>query len=114
MCLRVGCRTFRNIESPNYEKAKVLAEKEAWAIAGSRDIELLTVNPGYCIGPSKWEGPGANSVLHASQGTCESSFMLKQLLEHSIPLVPDVVFPGVDVRDVAEIHARLVEYAHPR
>ncbi|KAH0476908.1 MAG: uncharacterized protein KVP18_003963 [Porospora cf. gigantea A] len=90
-------------KSPNYEKAKVLAEKEAWAIAGSRDIELLTVNPGYCIGP----------ILHASQGTCESSFMLKQLLEHSIPLVPDVVFPGVDVRDVAEIHARLIEYTHP-
>ncbi|KAH0483521.1 MAG: uncharacterized protein KVP18_002576 [Porospora cf. gigantea A] len=87
----------------SYDKAKMLGEREAWAIAEKRGLRLLVVNPGFTVGP----------LLDVSQGKCESSVMIRELLEREIPMVPDFHLPRVDVRDVAEAHIRLLDYEHP-
>ena len=40
-------------EALSYDKAKVLGEREAWAIAEKRGLRLLVVNPGFTVGPRR-------------------------------------------------------------
>lgn len=79
-----------------YPKSKTLAERAAWEYVASLDpasrFELATILPGFVQGP----------VLGGTQ--CTSSEPISRLLQRSMPMVPDVNFSIVDVRDVAKAH----------
>ncbi|KAI0228540.1 putative anthocyanidin reductase, partial [Lamellibrachia satsuma] len=90
-----------NIISP-YAKSKTLAEKAAWdfieGLSGDH-FELAVVNPTYVVGP----------VLCG--GTPTSMEVAKRLMEHSMPMLPKLFFPSVDVRDVATAHIKAMTVA---
>lgn len=75
-----------------YSKAKTLAERAAWDLveaAGLRD-KLAVVNPGTMLGP----------LLDSDPGT--SVGVVQRLLKGEMPMIPNLILPYVDVRDVAE------------
>lgn len=55
-------------------------------------MELVTINPGIVFGP----------VLDADWGT--SGEVIKKLMQRDFPGCPNMGWPPVDVRDVAEAH----------
>lgn len=79
-----------------YSRSKTLAERSAWQfVEGLPDnsrFELVTLNPSYVLGPS----------LGGSDNT--SNEIVRKLLAREVPGVPQLYFPIVDVRDVAEAH----------
>jgi nucleoside-diphosphate-sugar epimerase len=77
-----------------YTVSKVRAEQTAWDIVEKRSARdrLAVIIPGAVIGP----------LLSADPGTSVSA--LQQILSGSIPVIPDLRFPWVDVRDIAEAH----------
>lgn len=77
-----------------YERSKTLAERAAWDFqkAECPDLEIVTVNPGFVIGPSLVS-------CQFSSGDVIKKFMMKEL-----PAIPYVQIPIVDVRDVAFAH----------
>ena len=79
-----------------YAKSKTLAERAAWEYVDSlpreRHMGLVAINPGLVLGPLLSKDCGASGEA------------VKKLLEHSVPGVPDLMFPPVDVRDVAAMH----------
>jgi dihydroflavonol-4-reductase len=81
---------------PAYSRGKTLAEREAWALVAAlppgRRMQLTTVNPSYVLGPSL--GGAANA---------SNEIVRKVLLRH-LPGLPRLMFPVVDVRDVADLH----------
>ncbi|XP_064614820.1 uncharacterized protein LOC135479039 isoform X1 [Liolophura sinensis] len=81
-----------------YAKSKTLAEKAAWEyikeLPDDDKVELAVINPAYVMGP----------VLHGSQ--CTSMEVVKRLMERSMPMVPKINLPVVDVRDVAAAHIK--------
>jgi nucleoside-diphosphate-sugar epimerase len=86
---------------PAYVKSKTLAERAAWDFV-ARDagtLELSVVNPTAVFGP----------VLGADFST--SIGILKGMLEGALPGAPALYFGVVDVRDVAELHLRVM--THP-
>jgi nucleoside-diphosphate-sugar epimerase len=85
------------LENHPYAYSKVLAEREAWKIAGSQSRwKLVVINPAFVIGP----GAGATS-------TSGSFTIIKGLASgvYSKGLPPAEV-GVVDVEDVAEAHLR--------
>lgn len=89
--------TSSSVEHQAYSYSKLLAEKEAWSIAGRQDRwRLVTVNPSLVI------GPGINP-----NGTSESFNIVRQMGDGTLKQgVPDIGFGVVDVRDLAEAHFR--------
>jgi len=87
-----------------YFKSKTLAEKAAWefvnAQTGDDKLELTVINPGGVFGP-----PLGRDI------SGQSMDMLSQMLGGKMPMVPDVAFPMVDVRDVARLHVEAM--THP-
>jgi dihydroflavonol-4-reductase len=88
-------------DSSAYERSKTIAERavRAWFAKedASRDgapLELVTVHPGAVLGP----------VLGADFSA--SIEIVKKLLEGALPGVPRFGWPLVDVRDIADLHAR--------
>jgi dihydroflavonol-4-reductase len=79
-----------------YDKSKTIAERAAWeymaSIHGASSMELTVVNPGLVLGP----------LLSSDWGT--SGEMVKRILEHKVPAIPNINFSTVDVRDVASAH----------
>jgi nucleoside-diphosphate-sugar epimerase len=79
-----------------YDKSKTIAERAAWeyvaSIQGTSPMELSVVNPGLVLGP----------LLSSDWGT--SGEMVKRILEHKVPAIPNINFSTVDVRDVASAH----------
>jgi nucleoside-diphosphate-sugar epimerase len=79
-----------------YQKSKTLAERAAWdfvhALPPERALELVTVNPGFVLGP----------VLDDDYGT--SGELVKKLLRREMPGCANVGWAMVDVRDVARMH----------
>jgi hypothetical protein len=79
-----------------YPRSKTLAERAAWefleSLPAEARFELATVNPGFVLGP----------MLTAEH--CTSAEALCRMLGGGMPLVPDVWFSCVDVRDVARAH----------
>ena len=74
-----------------YALSKLLAERRAWELA--QDGPALTViNPGFIIGPLPDDDPGTSGAV------------LLRLLRGDIPLLPNLHFHPVDVRDLADIH----------
>ena len=85
---------------PPYPKSKMLAEKAAWdfleALPAEERFELVTILPAIVFGPN------LNSANFAVGD------MVKSMLLNQMPAYPDLAFPCVDVRDVAQAHLEAV------
>ena len=84
-----------------YEKSKLLAERAALDFVSKLDndkkFEFSVINPGAAMGP-------------LLTNVCSSSAQLiDQLLSGKMPVLVEVSFPTVDVRDVAAAHIRAME-----
>jgi nucleoside-diphosphate-sugar epimerase len=79
-----------------YDKSKTIAERAAWdyieSVKGTSSMQLTVVNPGLVLGP----------LLSSDWGT--SGEMVKRIMEHKVPAIPNINFATVDVRDVASAH----------
>jgi dihydroflavonol-4-reductase len=81
-----------------YTLSKTLAERAArdWVAREGAGLEFCSVNPSVVLGPV-W-GPDYSS----------SVTLVKRLLMGSMPGCPDLGFGIVDVRDVADLHLRML------
>jgi nucleoside-diphosphate-sugar epimerase len=79
-----------------YDKSKTIAERAAWeymvSAKAASSMQLVVINPGLVLGP----------LLSSDWGT--SGEMVKRILEHKVPAIPNINFATVDVRDVAGAH----------
>jgi dihydroflavonol-4-reductase len=79
-----------------YDKSKTIAERAAWdyleSVKTTSSMQLAVVNPGLVLGP----------LLSSDWGT--SGEMIKRIMEHKVPAIPNINFATVDVRDVASAH----------
>jgi len=80
-----------------YAKSKTLAERKAWEISAGKGLQLTTVNPGVVLGPPLDEHYGSSLGL------------VERIMKGKDPVVPDLGFAAVDVRDVAEMHLRALQ-----
>jgi len=84
-------------EHQPYSYSKTVAEKDAWAIAREQEQwDLLTINPGWILGPSASKRTDATSIrtmIEFGNGTYKNG-------------VPELWSSIVDVRDVATAHIR--------
>lgn len=93
----LGPSDWTDIDGPRvtaYTKSKTLAEREAWSLAeraGARN-RLSVINPGTMLGPLNSDDPGT------------SAFVILRMLKGAMPMLPDLILPYVDVRDVAAAH----------
>ncbi len=86
-----------NAEHQPYSYSKTIAEKEAWAIAKEQDHwDLLTINPGWILGPSlskRTDSLSISTMVQFGDGTFKAG-------------VPQLWNGIVDVRDVASAHIK--------
>ena len=75
-----------------YAKSKTLAETAAWEFATQQGMYLTAINPGFVMGPP----------LDANFGSSIS--VIARLLRGKDPMLPNIGFAVVDVRDVARLH----------
>jgi dihydroflavonol-4-reductase len=77
-----------------YTKSKTLAERAAWEFVNSQapEIALTTINPVLVLGAPLDDNFGS------------SISVVERILKGKDPMLPDLRFPIVDVRDVAKIH----------
>ncbi len=95
-------RDWTDIDDPRaapYAKSKTLAEKAAWEFveAQAPDIQFTVINPGFVVGPP----------LDNNFGT--SIEVIQRALRAKDPMLPNVGFQTVDVRDIALMHVRALE-----
>ena len=81
-----------------YTKSKTLAEKAAWDYIASEapELELTTVNPVLVTG----------APLDRHYGSSVS--VIERILNGKDPMLPDISFSIVDVRDVAAMHVKAI------
>ena len=86
-----------NAEHQPYPYSKTIAEKEAWAIAKEQDQwDLLTINPGWILGPSlskRKDSMSISTMIQFGDGTYKAG-------------VAELWNGIVDVRDVASAHIK--------
>ncbi|MEP2234699.1 MAG: NAD-dependent epimerase/dehydratase family protein [Alteripontixanthobacter sp.] len=82
-----------------YVKSKTIAERDArqWVAENCPDMEFVSVNPSMVLGPV--ENADFSPSVEA----------VKQLLDGSMPMAPDLGFAVVDTRDVAALHVKCLE-----
>lgn len=82
-----------------YVKSKTIAERAArdWVAAEGGEMEFVSVNPSMVLGP-----------VHDADFS-PSVEAVKQVLDGSMPLAPDLGFAVVDTRDCADLHLRCLE-----
>jgi nucleoside-diphosphate-sugar epimerase len=82
----------------SYSRSKVLAERAAWDFINKEggSLELSVINPVFILGPSL--GPDSPSGFD----------LLNMLLGGSMKAVPNIPFNIIDVRDVADLHIRVM------
>lgn len=80
-----------------YLRAKTLAEKEAWRLAGELGVKLVTVLPGAILGPGFLKRTTSTDVVEG--------IMLGGMRMGA----PNSNFPAVDIRDVIEGHLLAAE-----
>jgi len=80
-----------------YAKSKTLAERAAWELAKTKGLALTVINPGLVLGPPLDEHYGSSLGL------------VERIMKGKDPVVPDMRFAAVDVRDVAEMHLRALK-----
>ncbi len=87
-------RTDRDIGA--YEKSKTLAERDAWdfvkGLESDNTLELSVINPGLVLGP----------ILDKDYSA--SGEVIRKIMRRELPGLPDLSWPMVDVRDVADAH----------
>lgn len=86
---------WTNLEDLNlapYNRSKTMAERAAWDLAKDLKLELVVINPTLVLGP----------LLDAQNKT--SVEIIRQLMAGGFPVLPDIGFGIVDVRDVAAMH----------
>lgn len=81
---------YHQAKNPYYY-AKYKAEWEAWKYAESHNLDLVTINPSYIIGPNFYRHTPTTQIF-------------KDILSNSLPMIPPMRFNFVDVRDVALAH----------
>ncbi len=83
-----------------YEKSKTIAERAAWDFMKREggSLELAVVNPGAVLGP----------VL--GRDFSASIEIVRKLLDGSMPGLPRMGWPLVDVRDLADLHVRAMTH----
>ncbi|MXP09315.1 NAD-dependent epimerase/dehydratase family protein [Pseudoblastomonas halimionae] len=83
-------------ETGAYAKSKTIAERAArdWVLANGGEMEFVSVNPSMVLGPV-YDADFSPSVQ-----------VVKQLLDGSMPMAPDIGFGVVDLRDLADLHVR--------
>lgn len=86
-----------------YFRSKTIAEQSAWEFVKTTPNapELVTILPGAILGPvldGKDHGTSANIV--------------KKMMDGSLPAIPKIGYPMVDVRSVADAHILALE--HPQ
>lgn len=75
-----------------YAVSKTEAESAAWKAIEKGGPELAVVNPAFVLGP----------LLDRETGT--SAELIRTMMKGRLPVVPDITFGIVDVRDVARAH----------
>ncbi|WP_114522106.1 NAD-dependent epimerase/dehydratase family protein [Altererythrobacter sp. ZODW24] len=82
-----------------YVKSKTIAERAArdWVKENAPDMEFVSINPAMVLGPIE-SGDFSPSVQ-----------AVKQLMDGSMPMAPDLGFAIVDNRDVAALHVLALE-----
>ena len=89
--------TTSSAEHQPYPYSKTIAEKEAWAIAKEQDKwDLLTINPGWILGPSvskRKDSMSISTMIQIGDGTYKTG-------------VAELWNGIVDVRDVAAAHIK--------
>uniref|UniRef100_A0A5B7C0T8 Dihydroflavonol 4-reductase n=1 Tax=Davidia involucrata TaxID=16924 RepID=A0A5B7C0T8_DAVIN len=80
-----------------YMLSKTLAEEAAWKFAKENGIDLVTLNPGFVIGP--FLQPTLNLTVEA----------ILNLIKNGSPTFSDGIYRFVDVRDVASAHIQAFE-----
>jgi dihydroflavonol-4-reductase len=87
------------IGSIPYSKSKTLAEKAAWDFIKNQapEIELTTINPVLVLGSPLDKGFGSSISL------------IERILNGRYPILPDLRFAIVDVKDVARIHVSAIK-----
>ena len=83
--------------TPAYNASKVYAEDTAWdfvkALPDEEKFELITVHPGFVLGPP---------ICKGSSFTSEET--IKKILTGGFPGLPSIMMSVVDVRDCAAGH----------
>lgn len=80
----------------NYMRSKLYAEKTAWEIIQKQNCtQLTTILPGAILGP----------YMDGKRGSTD---MILEMLLKGMPS-PNVVYPVVDVRDLADLHILAME-----
>ncbi|KAF2293451.1 hypothetical protein GH714_001885 [Hevea brasiliensis] len=79
-----------------YMLAKTLAEEAAWRFAKKNSIDLVTLNPGYVIGP-------------LLQTTLNETVEMILNLVNGAKTYPNAYYRSIDVRDVAVAHVQALE-----
>ena len=77
--------------SSPYPQAKVLAEREVWAYAKQHGLNVVSINPVAILGPNFRRYTPTTRVVG-------------DMVDGSLPVIPDMSLVLVDVRDVAEAH----------
>lgn len=95
-------RDWTDIDHPDvypYVKSKTIAERAArdWVAAEGGDMEFVSVNPSMVLGP-----------VHDADFS-PSVEAVRQVLDGSMPMAPDLGFAVVDTRDCADLHVRCLE-----
>jgi dihydroflavonol-4-reductase len=82
-----------------YTKSKTLAERAAWDFVKNEapEIQLTTINPVLVLG----------APLDANFGSSIS--VVERILKGKDPMLPDLRFGIVDVRDVAKMHVQSIK-----
>ena len=82
-----------------YGRSKTLAERAAWDFIRDEapQMQLTVVNPGFVLG----------APLDQNFGT--SIQVIQRLLRGKDPMVPNIGFGTVDVKDVAEMHVTVID-----
>jgi dihydroflavonol-4-reductase len=93
---------WTNVAHPDvypYVKSKTIAERAArdWVAAEGGGLEFVSVNPSMVLGP-----------VHDADFS-PSVEVVRQLLDGSMPMAPDLGFAVVDTRDCADLHVRCLE-----
>ncbi|SHH26883.1 dihydroflavonol-4-reductase [Cognatiyoonia sediminum] len=82
-----------------YAKSKTLAERAAWDFAETQapQIKLTSINPGFVLG----------APLDTQYGT--SVAVIERILRGKDPIVPDIGWNSVGVKDVAALHVKALQ-----
>lgn len=91
--------TSSSIKHQPYSFSKVSAERAAWSINTNKPWKLITINPGFILGPSLTKRSDSTSI----------KFMVDMLNGKFKTGVPNLYFAVVDVRDVAAAHVAALE-----